>query len=334
MSREYRRVLGVFAVLAFSGALFFACSSSSSSVTAASACADLAQARCQKLQSCEPQSLLNTYGSLAACESTQANTCVTNLAAPDNANSPEHTEACAQAVPSGESCDDFQLGNVPPACQPPVGSRDAGSACAVSGQCSTAYCLVPKTAACGTCAASPGVGASCANNSCGPGLVCDSTSLICATPLEAAGACDNSSACGPGLTCVGNTDIIAGSCVPLAEAGASCSLADGGSRCDSRFGLYCNVEADRVCEPVATASATQTCGTVDGGVIDCLADSFCQKVGGPSAAVPGTCVAPAAAGGACDTVNGPICMTPSRCVLTVEGGTTGICDTTDSAACN
>jgi hypothetical protein len=329
MSRERKRLLSFLAVLGSSGLLSFACSSSSN-VSATQACADVAQARCQKANDCDPQGVLNTYGSLTNCQSTQATTCESNLAAPDTANTPAHTEGCAQATPS-ETCDDYQLGNVPTACQPLAGPRDAGSDCAVSGQCATAYCLISKTETCGTCAATPGLGDSCANNSCGPGFLCDSISLLCVAPVAASGPCNSTSACAPGLTCLGSTATTLGTCVPLSGLGGSCDLTDGGSRCDSRFGLYCNVEAGKVCAPVATASASQPCGTIDGGVVDCLADSFCQKPVGSNA---GTCVAPAAEGGACDTVNGPICATPARCVLAAEEGTTGLCHTTNPNACN
>jgi hypothetical protein len=328
MSRDPKRLLLALAVVGASLSLPFACSSSSS-VSAQQACTDVAAARCQKLQQCAPHRLVTTYGDLATCETRQAATCVSNLAAPQNANTAARTEACAQAVP-GESCDDFELGNVPADCSPVVGPRDAGSACAVSSQCATAYCLIPNTSSCGACAATPGVGTSCANNACGPGLVCNALSLECVTPVGASGSCNDSSACGPGLTCIGNTGTTLGTCRPLASTvGASCSLADGGSRCDARTGLYCNAVEGRVCELAATASANQECGNIDGGAVDCTANSFCQRTSGSST---GTCIPPAVDGTACDTSNGPVCATPSRCVL--SSATTGICQTTNPATCN
>jgi hypothetical protein len=331
VSNKLKRLFGGVAFLGLGGVLIFACSSSNSSdVSATQACADVASARCQKLQQCNPQSLLNIYGDLGTCTSTQASTCVSNLAAIDTANTPAHTEGCAQATPS-QTCDDFALGNVPAPCTPPAGPRDAGSDCAVSGQCATANCLVPKTSVCGTCAAPPGLGDDCFNNSCGPGLLCNKVSFVCVAPVAAAAACDDSSECAPGLTCIGNTSTVLGACVALAALGASCNIADGGSRCDGRIGLYCNTEAGKVCAPVATASSSQQCGTVDGGVIDCLSDSFCEKAMGSTA---GTCVPPAAAGLPCDTVNGPNCTLPSRCVLGVAGGTSGTCQTTNPQSCN
>ncbi len=331
MSRPSQRLSGALVVLGSSVLLVFACSSSTSSnVSAAQACADVAAARCQKVQQCNPQGLLNTYGDLSGCESTQATTCVGNLAAPDTANTPAHTEGCAQATPS-QTCDDYFLGNVPSACTPPAGPRDAGSDCAVSGQCATAYCLIPRTTACGACNEAPGLGTSCFNNSCGPGFLCDNVSFLCVAPVSASGACDDSSVCAPGLTCIGNTGTALGACVALATLGTSCDLAHGGSRCDARSGLYCNTQAGKVCAPVATASASEACGTLDGGVIECLADAFCQK---PASSTTGTCVAPAADGAPCDTVNGPICAVPSRCVLSTEGGTTGVCQTTNPQLCN
>lgn len=332
MSANPNRLLATAAVLSISTLLAFACSSSTSTTSAAQAYADVAQARCNKIQQCDPQGLLNTYGDLAGCTTTQAASCVSNLSAPDTANTPEHTEGCAQAIP-GESCDDYLLGNSPSACQPPAGPREAGSACAVSGQCANANCLILKTQACGTCAPAPVAGDSCANATCAPGLVCDKVTLTCAAPLSASsGACDDSSACAPGLTCLGNTDGgPSGSCVPLATLGGNCDLADGGSRCDGRFGLYCSVPAGKVCAPVANATAAQPCGTIDGGVIECVAGGFCQK---PANSKSGTCVPPAADGAACDTVNGPICAAPARCVLSAVGGTTGSCQATLPQSCN
>jgi hypothetical protein len=308
-----------------------ACSSNNGEISAQQACADLAAARCQKMQQCNPQGVVNTYGDLGTCESRQSATCVTNLGAPQTANTPAHTEDCSQAMP-GVSCSDFQLGNVPPACQPPAGPRDAGSPCSVSAQCKTAFCLIPRTASCGECAEQPVVGSSCANNGCGPGLLCDAKTSLCASPVSAGGACDDSSVCGPGLTCIGNTPSASGTCTALATtAGANCDLADAGTRCDGRLGLYCNVPEGRVCDRVASAGATFACGTIDGGVIDCSAGAFCQRTGGSRS---GVCVAPASEGVACDTASGPTCSTPSRCVLSSVGGTTGTCETTNPSLCN
>src|SRR5262249_29872119 len=114
------QLLGV--AVAFGG-----CSSSTnggSTVTAAQACADVSAARCQKMQSCNPQGIINTYGDLATCQTRQSETCVTNLGAPQTANSPARTDECAQALPA-TSCPDFELGNTPAPCQPPAGPRDA-----------------------------------------------------------------------------------------------------------------------------------------------------------------------------------------------------------------
>lgn len=324
-------VLGCCLVVAGGALVSSGCSSESSNITGQQACADLAASRCQKMQQCNPQGLLNNYGDLATCTSTQSATCVSNLAAPQTANSPAHTEACAQAVP-GESCSDFQLGNVAPACQPPAGPRAAGSACSVSAQCATAYCLIPRTAACGTCAPAPAVGDSCANNGCGPGLLCDSTTEQCVAPVDAGSPCMSNSVCTPGTTCIGISSSVArGTCIPLAETvGASCDVPDGGTRCDGRMGLYCNVDQGRVCAPIANVPVTGECGTVDGGVIDCSAGGFCLKLGNSRS---GTCVAPGGDGASCDTAVGPSCKLPARCVLNAVGGTTGTCQTTTPSVC-
>ena len=334
MKRLLWQLLGVVVVFGALVVAFGGCSSSTnggSNVTAEQACADVAAARCQKLQSCNPQGIINTYGDLATCQARQSETCITNLGAPQTANTPARTEECAQALPA-TSCPDFQLGNTPAPCQPPAGPRDAGSPCSVSGQCATAFCLIEKTASCGTCAPAPGVGASCANNGCGPGLLCDSATQLCAAPVPGGGGCDNSSVCTPGFTCIAPAGAGGGTCVPLATTvGAYCDVADGGTRCDSRLGLYCNVPEGRVCDRVATAAATFACGNIDGGVIDCTAGAFCQRGSGTR---EGICVAPAGEDAGCDTTRGPTCSTPARCVLNSAATSTGTCITTNPAACN
>src|SRR3974377_1837576 len=145
MRGQLHHVLVVFTALGAGAVVVSVACSNTSSQSAAQACADLAAARCEKMQQCNPQGIVNTYGDLGTCESRQSATCVTNLSAPQTANTPAHTEDCSTALPS-TSCSDFELGNVPPACQPPAGPRDAGSPCSVSGQCATAYCLIPRTA--------------------------------------------------------------------------------------------------------------------------------------------------------------------------------------------
>jgi len=335
MERVLWRFVAFFsALLAAVLVVSWGCSGNSnggSTVTVAQACADVAAARCQKMQGCNPQGVINAYGDVATCQSRMSETCITNLGAPQTANTPSRTEECAQAL-SGTSCPDYELGNTPSVCQPPSGPRDAGSPCSVSAQCATAFCLVEKTASCGTCASAPVVGASCANNGCGPGLVCDSATQLCAAPVPSGGACDDNSVCTPGLACIASSGADGGTCVPQATTvGAYCDVTDGGMRCDGRQGLYCNFPAGRICERIANASATFACGIIDGGVIDCSAGAFCQRTGNSK---NGICVAPAPEGGSCDTANGPTCSTPARCVLAAAGGTTGTCMTTDPTVCN
>jgi hypothetical protein len=332
MDRALRRIVLCCALASVMEAVISAgCSSSSGAVSIEQACADLASARCQKMQTCNLQGIVNAYGDLTSCESRQTATCVTNLGAPQSANSASHTEDCAQAIPA-EACSDFELGNVAPACQPPPGPRAVGTPCSVNAQCASAFCLFPKTSTCGTCATAPAVGASCANNGCGPGLVCDSHTQLCAMPVGSGGGCDDSSVCAPGLTCIGNTATDSGTCVALATSvGAACDLADAGTRCDGRLGLYCNVREGRRCDRIGEATPTLACGTIDGGLIDCSAGAFCQFSGFPPS---GICIAPDSEGLPCDTLNGPLCSVPARCVLSDVGGTTGTCRTTDPAACN
>ena len=91
MKRLLWQLLGVVVVFGALVVAFGGCSSSTnggSNVTAEQACADVAAARCQKLQSCNPQGIINTYGDLATCQARQSETCVTNLGAPQTANTP------------------------------------------------------------------------------------------------------------------------------------------------------------------------------------------------------------------------------------------------------
>jgi hypothetical protein len=334
MRPEMRGLLLGCAVLGVSSVLFSPACSSSSSTSANQACSDLATARCQKMQECNPQGVINVYGDLSTCESRQTSTCVTNLSLPQTANTAAHTEACAQVLPN-QACSDFGQGVLLPACEPPAGPRAAGGPCAVNAQCATAYCLILDTSACGVCAASPAVGDSCANNPCGPGLVCDTLTSKCAAPVGAGGVCDDSSSnsvCIPGTTCLGPSGSTTGNCEAVATTvGASCKLQDGGTRCSGRQGLYCNVPEGRVCAPVGVASVNQACGTIDGGVIDCTTGAFCHKASGSPS---GTCVPAVSDSAACDTLNGPNCAVPSRCVLTTAGGTSGTCHTTSASNCN
>jgi len=332
MRREIVSVLLGCSIAGLGGALLSsACSSGSSTLTAQQACADVAAARCQKMEQCNPQGLINTYGDLSTCETKQSATCVDNLAAPQTANTPSHTEACAQAFPS-ISCSDNELGNVPPACQPPAGPRANGSPCSVPGQCASAYCIIARTAACGVCGAAPVVGSSCVNNACGPGLLCSDVTNLCVAPVASGGSCADNSVCAPGTGCIGNSPTAAGTCLALATTqGAACDPNDGGPRCDGRLGLYCNVPEGRICDRIVNAAPTQECGTVDGGVIDCIAGGFCQRLDGGRS---GTCIAPVGNGLDCDTTDGPTCAVPARCVLSIVGGTSGTCQTTNPAVCN
>jgi len=228
MRREIVSVLLGCSIAGLGGALLSsACSSGSSTLTAQQACADVAAARCQKMEQCNPQGLINTYG---------------------------------------------------------------------------------------------------------PGLLCSDVTNLCVAPVASGGSCADNSVCAPGTGCIGNSPTAAGTCLALATTqGAACDPNDGGPRCDGRLGLYCNVPEGRICDRIVNAAPTQECGTVDGGVIDCIAGGFCQRLDGGRS---GTCIAPVGNGLDCDTTDGPTCAVPARCVLSIVGGTSGICQTTNPAVCN
>src|SRR5215470_17609 len=85
--------------LALAAALGAGCSSdvTTGSLGADGACADVARARCARLEACAPTILQIRYPDQATCEAREKASCVGALAAPGNGNNPTHTEACAQA---------------------------------------------------------------------------------------------------------------------------------------------------------------------------------------------------------------------------------------------
>jgi hypothetical protein len=223
-----------------------ACSGKTGTVSAGGpgadqACTDLARARCDKLASCEALAVATRYGDDATCMVREKLGCTNSLSASPTGATPDSVEACL-AVFSTFSCADFMNGNPPPPCQSQKGSGVNASACAFNAQCQSAFCAMPKGAACGACADPPKAGDACASvNNCGYNLVCSKLTQTC-TPWGAVGmACtkgDNT--CGYGLGCAGTTASLPdGTCQPLAKAGEGCGL-KANTVCDTTAGLYCN----------------------------------------------------------------------------------------------
>ena len=351
-------------------ALVVACTSgggsgpASGGVSAAQACADNAHQRCTQLETCSPTDTQLRYGSESACETRETNNCVTSLAEPLNGNTPAAVEACAGAY-AGWACPDYLNDtNIPRACQQQLGPIINGGSCAIDGQCQSGFCGIVPGAACGTCAAVPKVGASCALlTACSPGLACTTDTFKCVAFGVRGSPCGKGAVCGVELSCVGANLAtgVQGTCEQAGEqTGDTCDPTEKtGAGCDRNAGLACNTgvkeepteggptaeggeeggveggaeEAgvpSNTCQAVVVAAAGQPCGDdVAGQPAYCEAEGACM---GASGTTPGTCTAAAADGAPCNLAGGPGCVVPARCIG--NGGTAGTCQYSGAQSCH
>jgi hypothetical protein len=317
-------------------ALGLACSPASvgdSGTSADKACADSAYAHCSRLSACSATAVTLRYGDVGTCESTMKSFCLAALAAPSGGSTPGGLESCVSAIPNW-NCDDFVLGqNPPPECQQATGSLAAGAGCAFAQQCQSGFCAIVPGAACGTCAAPPQPGDSCAQlTTCGVTLSCLPFNATCVLPGQPMGPCAPTQSCTLGNECIGAnyTTGASGTCLAAVESsGAACSSTT--NQCDFYAGLTCNTQmkqcvaaqlvgAGQACNFVTSASETMYCG--GGG--KCLSATLGAQ---------GTCAGAANIGGACDLVAGPVCIGPSRCFVSSGGGTGGTCQVPDGTMC-
>ncbi len=295
------------------------------------ACTDLAKATCAQLDKCRKNGTADTYGSLGVCIQRQHDNCVASLLANGTGNSPAHTEACAQALPT-ETCAQFLQSTPVAACVQVTGALDSGAACAFSGQCQSGFCAVPKGSGCGTCATTPAAGDACdVVPTCGPGMAC-TPMQVCEPWVQAGGACDGmTNVCAPGSSCVIPAMMTAGTCVADATmVGQACdNRRQTGPACDVNQGLFC--ASTKMCIAVNYVNAGTACGAQNMGMSDniCTGGAACYS---PGTGMPSMCLAFALEGGACDTSVGPGCMTPARCVVS-GGGTSGTCALPDASTC-
>jgi len=308
-------------------------------VTAAVACADLAQAECAKRVACFDKinatgtGILRVFGTMDECLTREALMCTNGLAAPSTGGSPALTEQCAAAIP-GEACADFYAENVPTPCTA-KGPGAVGAACVFNGQCSTGYCSGTKSALCGTCAAPPADGAPCAASLCARDQLCDTNTLTCKTPLAAGAACDpTDSACGYELSCPSSAAATTHACeAAVATLGAAC----GGTMasCDAQQGLYCSgPNGAKTCVKTSYVGDGIQCGTLaDGGFSACIAGGCYTDVGLAGAGETGTCKADVTDGAPCDVVLGPGCQLPARCMV-AAGSNKGTCTEPTGAGCS
>ena len=295
-------------------------------LTADQGCETQSNDRCMKLQMCSPVDLEKRFGDLATCEAREKLGCLAGLAAPDTGNSAEQVTECGEAV-LAEACIDFLQKSAPNACLKQMGTSTGG--CAFPAQCPTAFCAIDDTELCGTCAAQPSAGTSCATNGCGQGLICVASTQMCEVARDANQACDKTQPCANGLNCVGATATASGTCKPQVESvGGTCDPTHKTTvDCDDDAGLTCNTTTLKcVTQPIAQVG--QACGPNNGVRTACASASSCVIQTGQTI---GTCVATAADGGACDTDVGPNCFFPAKCV--VGTGTAGTCQLAGSMTC-
>jgi hypothetical protein len=314
---------GALLVGAFS-AMNAACSASSSStISADTACADNAQAVCAKMATCTPANLIAGYGPMQTCVSRLNQACLGQLGAPSTGAAADKTEACAKEYANYQCADYRNKANFPPDCVQATGSLANGSPCEYPGQCQSGFCAIVPGSACGSCAAAPKEGDSCAQlTSCGQTLTCTGDTLVCVTPAAANAACGVGVPCGAGLACVAPGGMgTAGTCQPAgSQPGAACdgTLKTGGN-CDGPLGLYCD-GITKQCATTAYADGGAPCGyDVDGGtLVECTAGTC---VGANAAArILGLCAARAADQGACLVPDGGAstpsagCIPSARCI--------------------
>jgi hypothetical protein len=293
-------------------------------------CGTYADAYCAKHQSCtNGVSITRDWGDMSTCVARVTLTCTDSLGATGTGQTAALVEQCTAGLPS-YSCADFLDNNLPATCNP-TGPGAAGSACTFNAQCASGFCANDRYGTCGTCAAPPAPGDSCATSNCGHGQGCywnDGVTNLCEPYLPAGSACGayGNPACAADLTCQGasSTTGRGGTCAPaVATLGGACGSVDVPVGCDSTMGLWCT---DHACVSVTFAGDGMPCGYIGSGVTECRGGA-CYSSAGPyfSYAGPrtGTCRAYASDGAACDTSVGPGCLSPARCVT--SGATAGVC---------
>jgi hypothetical protein len=303
-------------------ALFLACSGSTvGSTSPQQACADYAQVYCTRVNDCAPTFLQLGFGDVPTCESRLQINCPLTFQAPGTGLTPDIAEKCIGALPQ-TSCPDTLGRNLPSECSPVAGSLQNGAACGDDDQCTGKYCNLGSNHVCGACSTKAAAGAACNTDSdCSQGLAC--AQGTCAAYAQAGAACSDKQPCNPTLTCN------AGACVTPSGAGAACTPGTDltKSGCDFLHGSFCNPSTKK-CQQVATATAGQPCGfvngIVDGSLTICTGGATCFGITllNPKS----TCTAAAADGASCDATKGINCQAPAICV-------SGVCKLKDPTSC-
>lgn len=279
------------------------------------ACQDYAYAYCAQLQACSPTFVQIRFGAQADCETLYQSSCVDDITLPSSGSSTAGRQACTSAVP-GWACSDILAGqNPPPACQIPNGALPDGATCAISAQCQTGFCGIAQGNGCGTCAAAPQVGDSCAVISCGGGLSCTTPAQTCVVAAGLGASCASGVPCTDGLVCVDSTTCQAG----VTTVGAACD--PDGAGCALFSGLGCDGTSS-LCVTETLAMPGAPCGYVAEQPTSCL--------GG--ACLRGVCVGYVPAGGSCE-IGGAPCVSNTRCIVPA-GAAAGTCQINGSAVCD
>jgi hypothetical protein len=299
----------------------------SAPTTAAEACDALSASRCSKLESCNPNGLLTTYGEVDICKTREQRACAVRAAANGSGATADSLTACSHAY-DALSCDEVLQGVLPIYCDI-HGSLAQGSACVSDMQCagSNGYCRV-QSGICGTCASRGAAGADClADVDCQHALVCGKgANPAMVSPALQMGTCmapgGDGTGCSGSNTCLATLACVNFVCVERTPAGARCQVI--AQNCDGAHGFVC--DGTGLCEQARTAIPGGACGlsSVDLSITECTGGAWCNTNGTGFA---GTCESALADGASCDAMSGPFCLAPAAC-------TNGVCVFPDAAACN
>ncbi len=282
-------------------------SSSGGGGSAAQACADYAKASCTQANTCTPFTVALDFSDEATCEQRETLGCMALFGIHGSSLTPAALDACAQAI-TGETCVQFLDNHQPSACNF-QGTLDAGAACGTGSQCQSGYCKLAAGSSCGTCATRT---SKCtADSDCPSDQLCASGS--CVTPVQPPGMCDNASnICVRTLVCLGeqSRDAGMGGCGKPGGVGATCQDA---TDCEGGIGILCDT-AHQMCVAAQKATTGQSCGIVNGALVECTGGAVCanlMKVDDAGLPVQGTCHPPAADGAPCGMGVG--CTLPAVC---------------------
>jgi hypothetical protein len=303
--------------------------------TADEACTALAQAECDKRDSCSNGSnITHAFGEKGVCVTRLKLQCTEALAAPGTGNDAANASACAAAF-AMLSCNDFFDSKLPAPCTP-AGARADGQPCGFNGQCTSGFCGGTRNALCGTCAPASEPGDSCAASLCGHGQSCVASTMTCQNLGLLNQPCGSGMPCGNGMSCVesavdgGTASVCA---LAIGQVGGACGGATTPS-CDGTLGLHCGGTAGaKTCAADVFVAGGEPCGNLGGGMAaQCQAGSCYTSTGPAGQGDAGTCKLNGADGASCDTVVGPDCVRPARCVVT-GGGTSGVCTLPKGTTC-